>query len=93
VTTTADIQLPLINLNGTSAEELKRLNANAYYALKTAIEAVHAAAPHGRDYQTVPGAYQAARAEHIARVNRLSDIQDEYIAILTEIGKSIRSDP
>ena len=88
MTDTADIQLPLVNLNGTSREELQRLYHDAYAAIENAMSKVNAAAPHGRDYQTVPGAYQVARAEHIARLNRLSDIRDEYRVILESLSIS-----
>lgn len=69
---------PVVNLNGTSRDELVAQNEAARVAVRAALEAVNAAAPHGRDYQTAaPGRYQLARAQHKARVTALQELQFE----------------
>ncbi len=63
------MQLPQININGTHREDLLTDYIKAKQALHVALEAMHGACPHGRDYQTLqPGAYQRAAEEHAERL-------------------------
>lgn len=85
------IILPTINLNGTSARELLQLQINACNAISQAIEALQAAAPHGRDYQSSPNPYAFSRAqeEHRNRLTKLEQVQRELQAIGEHISDSV----
>lgn len=83
------ITLPGINMNGDSASELYRLNCAAHEAVINAITAVQNAAPHGRNYQTMPqGSYQAAIEEHRQRLLALHKIRNELEEISLHCGRS-----
>ncbi len=82
------MQIPTIHLNGTSRDSLREGLMTAYTAVRTAIDAVCDAAPHGRDYYVQgPDAYTKARAEHDSRLARLKSVQDEILAIWEGIDK------
>ena len=68
---------PTIHLNGTSPERLAEQYSEARVAVLRAIEALHAASPHGRDYYPTPGAYQRAAAEHAARCAALNAVAQD----------------
>ena len=69
---------PTIHLNGSSADRLAIDYRKAWQALDDAICAVQATAPNGRDYYVQgPDALGKANAEHLARLQRLSDVQKE----------------
>lgn len=64
--------LPTIHLNGTAPEDLLRKFEEATRALDKAMEALQAAAPHGRDYYPQNSEFGAevflvAQREHIER--------------------------
>ena len=83
------IALPKINLNGTSKRELLEQQITALNAINAAIDALCAAAPNGRDYQTLPsGAVQLALSEHQARLKLLHAVQDELQTIAMHISDS-----
>lgn len=76
------VMVPTIHLNGSSSETLKR-------DLKTAIDAMYAAqgaltvcAPNARDYYPQGNfAYEAARREHTARVEKVAMVLLELGAV------------
>lgn len=81
------IALPRINLNGTSKGDLLQQQLDALHAVNAAIDALCAAAPNGRDYQTLPpGAVQLALSEHTARLKLLQTVQDELQTIAMHIS-------
>ncbi len=81
------LQLPQVNINGSSARSLLEDNREAWRALETAREALQKAMPNGRDYQTAePGAYQAAREQHLARIAAVVKIQEELDVIGTHLS-------
>lgn len=81
------IALPRINLNGTSKGELLQQQLTALDAINAAIDALCAAAPNGRDYQTLPsGAVQLAMSEHTTRLKLLQTVQDELQTIAMHIS-------
>jgi hypothetical protein len=82
---TEKLAMPLINLNGTSAESLLADLSEACLAVGAASGAVAKAAPHGRDYQHNQGDYQLARRQHEARLVALQAIADELEAIATSV--------
>lgn len=57
---------PLVNLNGTSKEELLRLNMAALEAARTAVTEAQQAWPNGRDFPGQVDVLDRARAEHRA---------------------------
>ena|ERR1035437_6338847 len=89
-TTSNNTVTPIINLNGTSAEELLEINSTAIDTLRVAMIAVAAAAPHGRDYQTLhPAIFTDAQAQHDERLNMLRDVLDQLTMIAIEISDQL----
>lgn len=77
---------PVVNLNGTSRQDLAKQYFAAHNAVLAAISAHNGASPHGRDYQTVDSSvYRTAIAEFRSRANRLEIIRKELESILTAI--------
>ena len=81
---------PVLNLNGTSAKNLIDEYKAAYRALLIAAEVVHQVTVHGRDFQTAPaGLYEKAREEQIARLDKLKDMADEFIALAQDVQRQM----
>lgn len=77
---------PTVHNNGTSREELKLQLKNSYVAIRTAIKALQAGAPNGRDYYPQgPEAFSIAREEHVSRIARLEEVNDELHCLLMVI--------
>lgn len=73
---------PVINLNGTSAQDLIDEYREAYSAIRKAYEVLQRVTVHGRDFQTAPaGTYEKARAEHHARLAKLQEVENELIEL------------
>ncbi len=80
------LAVPTIHLNGTSKESFRKDLGNAHESIRNAIDALLAMAPHGRDYYVQgPDAYGVARREHEARIEKLSSVRDEVLAIWNAI--------
>src|SRR5262245_23098174 len=80
---------PIVNLNGSSAEELMNYRLNVCKELEKAVEALFQGMPHGRDYQTHPksrelGGYstvaEEAREAWRDRIEALRIINSELMA-------------
>ena len=85
---------PVINLNGTSAEVLLEEYKMAYTATQAAIEALRRMTVHGRDFQTAPeGTYEKARAEQIARMEKLQQVGVEIVSLACEVQAQIDARP
>ena len=66
---------PIINLNGSSAQELAEQYHKACVACEDAIQVMAVTFPHGRDYQTAPrDHYLMARVEHEERIKMLTEV-------------------
>lgn len=80
------MRTPTIHLNGTSGGELLDKNSKALDAVQAAIEALCAAAPHGRDYY-VQGASATTEVlrEHNARLEKLMAVREELRTIVEAI--------
>ena len=77
---------PVLNLNGTSAETLLEEYQDAYSAILKALRVVQQVTVNGRDYQTAPhGTYEKARAEHLARLEKLQSIVLDFSAIIQDV--------
>ena len=74
------MQLPVININGTERSDLLELYLDAKRALEHAVDALNAAAPHGRDYQTYRDhdqTFYAAQREHADRILKVRAVLAE----------------
>ncbi len=80
------IQVPFINLNGTSRNSLLEENLKARQAITDAHEALSEAGPHPRDYQGRDREFQTARRQHLARLEKLDGVGKELDAIAEHIG-------
>lgn len=83
------MHLPQININGTARSDLLELYLDAKRALDHAVTALHAAEPHGRDYQTYPGGgaqiLYAAQREHADRILKVRKVLAEIETIAEHI--------
>ena len=75
--------VPTVHLNGDIKAELIRQNVAAKAAVQKAIDAVQAAAPHGRNYPDRHGIagdeqYRLAVKEHATRIHRLTEVLNDY---------------
>jgi hypothetical protein len=68
--------LPTIHLNGSSKESLVHDARTAYSALLDAADALSRMSPHRRDYYTAPDTWDAATAEHAARIEAVQGVMD-----------------
>lgn len=83
-----ELSFPIVNLNGTSREELQKQCRQAWEALQNACEMVQEMSPHGRDYQTVDfHRYALARQQHLDRLRSLEQVKSE----IYEIWESLQS--
>jgi hypothetical protein len=83
------VEVPIINLNGSSPKTMVADIRTALDALRLAAGAVAQTAPHPRDWQTVPDGgvrWRLARDHHVGRMRRLADIHEE----LTALGVAIQ---
>lgn len=84
------MQLPVININGTSPSDLLEQHMLVKRHLAHAIEALQQACPHGRDYQTISHldggmAFQRAMDEHSNRLLRLRQVMVEIDTIAEHV--------
>lgn len=82
------MQLPVININGTERSDLLELYLDAKRALEHAVDALNAAAPHGRDYQTYRDhdqAFYAAQREHADRILKVRAVLAEIETLAEHI--------
>jgi hypothetical protein len=91
------LEIPTIHLNGTSKKELLEGIDSAYDAINTAITALAAAGPNGRDYYSGLDASKAgydrlqkAAAEHYVRLGHLHQIKSELQELAEGICNQIR---
>lgn len=82
--------LPTIHMNGTSAEELRKGYLEAWRAINAAREEMGKIEFNARDYYPQGHeAWKQARAEHEARLRKLTDTADELMDILEVIQSAI----
>jgi hypothetical protein len=83
---------PRLNINGTAADDLLKQQIDARSAVLDAMKALQAAAPNGRDYQTVSvDIYKAARQQHDAWLGQLDEMAQklELIALAIHDQKTL----
>lgn len=77
-----ELSVPVVNLNGTSREELQMQCRGVFNALSNVEEQMRLMAPHGRDYQTVHrDCYTLACAQHIDRLKMIEAVKQEVLTI------------
>lgn len=81
----AALAFPTIHLNGTSANELLRVNMDVLNALREAFWKLQEAAPNMRDYYVVKGAWEIANGQHSQRILTLTRTIAEVEAIVESI--------
>ncbi len=82
------MQVPVVHLNGTSKQALLDQQADAASALEDAIRILKAAQPNARDFAPRGnGAFDAANAEHIARLLKLESVLKD-ITNITEASEA-----
>lgn len=78
---------PTIHLNGTSKNDLLDQYCDVGHALNAAIEKMCQNGPNGRDYYPQGSmAFETARAEHTARMQKLIEVRAEVNAIAEHIA-------
>jgi len=79
-----DLVFPTVHLNGTARQDLLYQFADASIAIQSAIKALEAAYPNGRDYYTQgPDALRKAEKQAKERIERFASVLGE-IALLME---------
>ena len=81
---TKPVHAPHLLQDGTGKAQLLGAYEAALDALQTACFAVHATAPHRRDYPTAQE-LETAQAEHVGRVMQINTLRDELDAICGSI--------
>lgn len=74
------MQLPIVNLNGTSRASLIAQYDHALQIVGDAIGALHQIEVHGRDY-VYGGKFAEAQEEHVARIATLRTVQRDLETI------------
>ena len=81
--------LPLIGINGDTAETLMNNAREASNAIDDAIRAMQAAMPSGRNYRS-PEEYRAVRAahqRHLVELQKISDAQMELARYALDVSR------
>lgn len=80
---------PILNINGTSVEELIDLRRKAIQALDNAMKALQDMTPNGRDYPGLQDRCRTDRELHYARFSQLdalrNRIMDEALELMRQI--------
>lgn len=83
-------RIPLIHLNGSSADELRLRYENVVRAILALADAIHQSAPNARDYYPLgEAAYGHARNEHHAQLAELDKLRIYYREMLLGIQEQI----
>jgi hypothetical protein len=82
----ASPQAPFIHLNGSGRPRLIEQLTDVHEAATALLEALSRATPHGRDYYPLGDrAFQRARAEHQARIAKVTDILTDVADIRLQL--------
>lgn len=71
---------PIININGSSADDLIKPRLMAMDLINDVIEELKRVTPNGRDYPGASYRCQEDREEHYERLRRLQSIREEIFA-------------
>lgn len=81
------LTVPAVHLNGTSRDGLLEGYMEAIDALRLAMKALQAAAPHERDYYVQAGdTFCMAQNQHFTRLARLRETLDELNTIAEHVA-------
>ena len=80
------LTLPTVHLNGTSRDGLLEGYIAAMDAIRLAMAACRAAAPHARDYYMHPNSFALAAEEHSIRYTRLADTVGELNTLAEHVA-------
>lgn len=84
------MQLPVININGSSGEELARQHYEASIHLQEAVKLMGGIV-HGRDYQGAPdGALQTAKTEMVNRMEAVLNVSHELTILAQHCSDNSR---
>lgn len=76
---------PILNINGTSAEELIQTRRNAIEALDAAMKALQEMTPNGRDYPNQQDRCRTDRELHYSRFAQLDAMRNHIVDEAVEI--------
>lgn len=76
---------PILNINGTSAEELIQTRRNAIEALDAVMKALQEMTPNGRDYHGQQDSCRADRELHYSRFAQLDAMRNRILDEAVEI--------
>lgn len=86
-TTTNDLAIPTVHMNGTSKDDLLQQLMDAASALRSARELMQKAAPNGRDYYVQNDtALRTAIQQHTDRLMKLDALVAEYEEIMEKVA-------
>lgn len=71
------LMVPVVNINGTSRDELVRVRLDAALAILDALHMLRKLRPHGRDYPGTPDTYQRDLSIYEDRFDSLHQIMNE----------------
>ena len=81
------IIVPLVHMNGDRKESLQGPIADAAYAIREALKALHATCPNARNYYVISDqAFSKAMDQYITQLERLQVTYDELAAMFNAIG-------
>ena len=69
------VVIPVVHMNGDTAEALTGQLHRAYIAISDAIDVLRECAPNGRNYYPAPGLLKLAQAQHAARIEALHNVR------------------
>ncbi len=76
------MKVPTIHLNGSDADVLYKQARDADHFIRVALQALYDMAPNARDYYPQgDGAFEAARKEHMARIDALIAVQEDIVKL------------
>jgi len=81
---------PIVNINGSSADDLIQPRIAAYDALHAAIKALQQVTPNGRDYPGDNDACVADRDKHYARLKKINALRAEIMSEAIYIKEQIK---
>lgn len=74
-----EIARPIVNINGSSARSLVDQRLAVVRGLEAVLDLMHAAAPHGRDYQlNPPGDLDRDRDLYLRRLDAIKNLATAY---------------
>lgn len=78
-TTTKDLQLPILHLNGSGRDNLRDQFKTLYRAARDLENLMCQNGPHARDYFPLgDGAFLAAREQHVQRLQAIQQLVEDY---------------